>query len=206
MSLPVCLKRVNKEIKNFHDEKYNNTYFNNYKNYFQNLDISLIYCDDNTIKHYLEISNKKTNQVLLRLIIPQQYPFKPYKIYTYHLTSNNDKNYSKYISELNNKNKIHNNKVLKFFYIIQYNNKAKFLDLDNNACYCCSSFNCPSNWHPGLTINNVLIEYLELTFINKYSKPYNYLVLQNTYNQLFENYFNKLPNEIIEMIFNIILY
>jgi len=205
MSLPICIRRINREIKNFHDKKYISTYFNNYKNYFENLDISLIYCDDNSIKHYLEISNKKTNQVLLRLIIPQQYPFKPYNVYTYHLTSNKDKNYSKYISELNNKNKIHNAEVLKFFYKIQYN-KPKFLNLDSNSCYCCASFNCPSNWHPGLTINNVLIEYLEMTFINKYSKPYNYLILENTYNYLFENYFNKLPNEIIEMIFNIMLY
>ena len=48
----------------------------------------------------------------------------------------------------------------------------------------------------------MLIQYLEMTFINKYSKPYNYLYIENIYNQLFENYFNKLPNEIIEMIFN----
>lgn len=201
MSIPICIKRINKEIKNFNDEKYNSTYFNNYKKYFEKLDIRLIYCDDNNIKHYLEISDKKTNQILLRLIIPSEYPFKPYKILSHHLTCNSDKNYSKYISELNSKNKIYNNEVLKFFYKIQYN-KPKFLNFDYNTCYCCASYSCPSVWHPGLTLNFFLIEYLELSFINKYSKPYNYLYIENIYNQLFEKYFNKLPNEIIEMIFN----
>ena len=87
---------------------------------------------------------------LLRLIIPNEYPFKPYKILSHHLCANSDKNYSKYISELNNKNKIHNNEVLKFFYKIQYN-KTKFLNFDYNTCYCCASYTCPSIWHPGLT-------------------------------------------------------
>tara|TARA_Y100000389_G_scaffold39572_1_gene34021 strand:- start:86 stop:703 length:618 start_codon:yes stop_codon:yes gene_type:complete len=201
MSLPICIRRINREIKNFHDEKYNNTYFNNYKKYFETLDIRLIFCDDDTIKHYLEIIDKTTKQILLRLIIPNEYPFKPYKVLSYHLCGNSDKNYSKYISELNSKNKIYNNEVLNFFYKIQYN-KPKFLNFDYNTCYCCVSYSCPSVWHPGLTLNFMLIEYLEMTFINKYSKPYNYLILENTYNYLFENYFNKLPNEIIEMIFN----
>lgn len=201
MSLPICIRRINREIKNFHDEKYITTYFNNYKKYFETLDISLIFCDDDTIKHYLEIIDKTSKQILLRLIIPNEYPFKPYKVLSYHLTGNSDKNYSKYISELNSKNKIYNTEVLNFFYKIQYN-KPKFLNLDSNSCYCCASCTCPSIWHPGLTLNIMLIEYLEMTFINKYSKPYNYLYMENIYNQLFENYFNKLPNEIIEMIFN----
>ena len=201
MSLPICIRRINREIKNFHDEKYITTYFNKYKKYFENLAISLVFCDDDSIKHYLEITDKQTNSVLLRLIIPNEYPFKPYKVFSYHLCGNSDKNYSKYISELNSKNKIHNTEVLNFFYKIQYN-KPKFLNLDSNSCYCCASCTCPSIWHPGLTLNIMLIEYLEMTFINKYSKPYNYLYIENIYNQLFENYFNKLPNEIIEMIFN----
>ena len=42
MSLPICIRRINREIKNFHDEKYITTYFNNYKKYFESLDIFLI--------------------------------------------------------------------------------------------------------------------------------------------------------------------
>ncbi len=196
-----CIKRVNIEIKNFHEKKYITNFFNNYEKYFENLDVKLIFSDDNTMKQFLEITDKQNDKVLLRLLIPNDYPFKPYKIFSYHLSNNNDLNYHKYISQLNSKNKIHNNEVLNFFYKIQYT-KSQFLNLDYNACYCCNSCICSSNWSPSLVFKNVLLEYLEMTFINKYSKPYNYLYMENIYNQLFENYFNKLPNEIIEIIFN----
>ena len=202
MALNMSLKRVNKEIKDFNEKKYFSNYSQNVIEYFNNLNISLVYGDNNNVQQFIEITNKNSKKVLLILIVPNEYPFKPYNINSYYLSNNNDLNYSKYISKLNNKNKLHNNEVLKFFYKIQYNNNMQFLNLNNDACYCCASFNCISNWCAAYTFKNILLEYLELSFIDKYSKPYNYLVLENIYNQLFENYFNKLPNEIIEMIFN----
>ena len=177
----MALKRVNKEIKNFYEKP---------SEYFKKISV-VIYCD--TV-NFVEISDN--NKVLLTLIIPNEYPFKPYKVYSYHLY--NKFNYHKYISMLNSKNKIHDNKILKFFYRNQYNKNTRFLDLNSNECYCCFSRTCPSHWYPALNFKDILNEYLEISFIDKYSKPYNYLFLENIYNNLF----GKIPDEIIELFIN----
>lgn len=178
------LKRVNKEIKTFYEKHLES---------FKNVSICVIQIDSIN-QNCLEISDN--NKVLLRLTIPNNYPFRPYNVYSYHLS--NKLNYHKYISMLNGKNKIHDNKILKFFYRNQYNRNTRFLDLNSNECYCCFSYTCPSHWSPALTIKDILNEYLEISFIYKYSKPYNYLFLENIYNNLF----NKIPEEIIELFIN----
>jgi ubiquitin-protein ligase len=134
------------------------------------------------------------NKILLRLMIPENYPFKPYKIY-YHDLANN---YDMYLSKINI-NKKFDPKVLYFFYICMYGAKAKFLKLNDNECYCCNSFTCYTNWSPALTVTNVLLEYNEVAFIKKYSNWYNYIYLENIHSSL--NHFNKLPDDIIEIIF-----
>ena len=74
-------------------------------------------------------------------------------------------------------------------------------ELNHNACYCCNSLTCYTNWSPALTLMNVLLEYTEVAFIKKYSKWYNYIYLESIYSCLNINYFSKLPDEIIEIIF-----
>lgn len=179
----MALKRVNKEIQDFIEKPVD---------CFKNLNLTLIKCDTSN-ENYLEIFDKNLNKTLLRLIIPNDYPFKPYRIFFFHLSKK--MNYSRFVSLLNTKNNIFDPKVLKFFFMNMYNiKKVKFLEL--NDCYCCSSYTCPINWCPAFTIKNLLYEYLEISFITKYSKPYNYLLLENIYYNLFE----KIPDELIDNI------
>ena len=182
----MSLKRVNKEIEKIKTFKCNK----HVRSFFDKLKFTIIFDDLNILE--IEMSNK----ILLRLIIPGDYPFKPYKI-CYHDLANN--NYDTYLSKIN-KNKNFDPKVLDFFYTSLYGVKSKFLQLNYDECYCCNSFTCYNNWYPSLTINNVLLEYNEIAFIKKYSKWYNYIYLENIYSCLKINYLNKLPDEIIEII------
>lgn len=181
----MSLKRVNKEI-----EKINTFECNEHvKTFFNKLKFAIIFDEVNILQ--IEMNNK----ILLRLIIPGDYPFKPYKIY-YHDLANI--NYDVHLSKINN-NKKFDPKVLDFFYTCLYGVRSKFLKLNNNDCYCCNSITCYTNWSPALTVRNVLLEYNEVAFIKKYSKWYNYIYLETIYSSL--NHFNKLPDDTIEIIF-----
>ena len=182
----MSLKRVNKEI-----EKIKTTNFNQRINeFFDKLKFAIIFDEVNILQ--IEMNNK----ILLRLIIPGDYPFKPYKIYYNNLVNDN---YDIYLSKIN-KSKIFNPKVLDFFFMCLYGVKSKFLKLNHDDCYCCNSLTCYNNWCPSLTVANILLEYTEVAFIKKYSKWYNYIYLENIYSCLHITYFSKLPNDIIEII------
>lgn len=180
----MSLKRVNKEI-----EKINTFDCNKHvRAFFDKLKFTIIFDEVNIL--HIEMNNK----ILLRLIISGDYPFKPYKI-CYHDLDNN--NYDTYLSKINI-NKKFDPKVLYFFYTCLYGVKTKFLKLNDNDCYCCNSITCYTKWSPALTVTNVLLEYNEVAFIKKYSNWYNYIYLENIYSSL--DYFNKLPDDIIEII------
>lgn len=181
----MSLKRVNKEIEKINTFEYNE----HVRTFFDKLKFTIIFDDVNILQ--IEMNNK----ILLRLIIPGDYPFKPYKIYHHDLANCN---YDMYLSKIN-KNKNFDPKVLNFFYTSLYGVKSKFLKLNDNDCYCCNSVTCYTNWSPALTVENVLLEYNEVAFIKKYSNWYNYIYLENIYYSL--NDFNKLPDDIIEIIF-----
>ena len=87
-----------------------------------------------------------------------------------------------------------------FFYKLQYGIDSKFLNLKNNDCFCCNSLFCNNNWNPALTLENILLEYLEIQFIIKYSRPYNYINILNIFNELYDKHLNKLPDDIINII------
>lgn len=181
----MSIKRVNKEI-----EKINTSECNEHiRTFFDKLKFDIFFDEVSILQ--IEMNNK----VLLRLMIPGNYPFKPYKV-CYHDLANND--YDMYLSRINI-NKKFNPKVLYFFYTCLYGIKSKFLKLNNNECYCCNSVTCYTNWSPALTVKNVLLEYNEVAFIKKYSNWYNYIYLENIHSSL--NHFNKLPDDIIEIIF-----
>lgn len=181
----MSIKRVNKEI-----EKINTIDCNEHvRTFFDKLKFYIIFDEVSILQ--IEMNNK----ILLRLMIPREYPFKPYKIYYHDLS---DDIYDAYLYKINI-NKKFDPKVLYFFYTCLYGVKTKFLKLNNNECYCCNSFTCYTNWSPALTLTNVLLEYNEVAFIKKYSNWYNYLYLENIHSSL--NHFNKLPDDIIEIIF-----
>jgi hypothetical protein len=183
----MSLKRVNKEIEKIKTFKCNE----HVRTFFDKLKFAIIFDEVNILQ--IELNNK----ILLRLMIPGDYPFKPYKIYYHDLVNDN---YGIYLSKIN-KNKNFDPMVLDFFYTCLYGVKPKFLKLNHNACYCCNSLTCYTNWSPALTLMNVLLEYTEVAFIKKYSKWYNYIYLESIYSCLNINYFSKLPDEIIEIIF-----
>ena len=182
----MSLKRVNKEIEKIKTFKCNE----HVRSFFDKLKFTIIFDDLNI----LEIEMK--NNIILRLAIPGNYPFKPYKIY-YHDLANG--NYDIYLSKIN-KDKNFDPEVLDFFYTCLYGVKSKFLKLNHGVCYCCNSLTCYAKWSPALTVTNVLLEYNEIAFIKKYSNWYNYIYLENIYSCLKINHLNKLPNEIIEII------
>ena len=81
-------------------------------------------------------------------------------------------------------------------------NLGKFFNFIKNECYCCSSITCSANQSPALSLPNILLEFLEIKFIEKYSQPDEYKELENIYNYLHKEYFNKLPTEIYELVIN----
>ena len=83
-----------------------------------------------------------------------------------------------------------------------YNHEPKFICLNKPQCYCCSSVLCSANWSASCSVNTIILEYNEVKFIEKYSNPYNYKMLRNIYTNLHTIYFNKLPDEIYNIIFN----
>ena len=182
----MSLKRVNKEIEKIKSFNCNE----HIKTFFDQLKFAIIFDEVNILQ--VEMDGK----ILLRLTIPGDYPFKPYKMYYNNLT---DTNYDIHLSKIN-KNKIFDPKVLDFFYSCLYGTKSKFLKLNHGECYCCNSLTCYSNWCPALTVTDVLLEYNEVAFIKKYSEWYNYIYLENIYSCLNITYFNKLPDDVIKII------
>jgi len=203
---PAYQKRVAREIENFNNEKNFNKYSKEIVKFFKECYVNTYFCDDENNKNmHLQIFDK--NDVLVNLNVPNEYPFKQYNISFTNINFKNKNNtYNRNLYLLNEKkHKIYDANILSFFYKIQYCIQPRFLNLNNNQCFCCSSITCYSHWSPALTFENILLEYLEFNFINKYNKPYNYLYIQNTYNYLFEIYFNKLPIELLDKIFGYLI-
>tara|TARA_B100000902_G_scaffold399948_1_gene473896 strand:+ start:9669 stop:10268 length:600 start_codon:yes stop_codon:yes gene_type:complete len=197
--MPLSLKRMHKEIELFNNKINFDKYNSNIQNFFYSLIMIEYNIDNNT---YLDVKNNN-NILLLTLKLPPDYPFKPYEIIYNNITNKLNKNnsYFRNIGLLSEK-KIFDEKILNFFYKIQYGLNSKFLNLQINNCFCCKSLFYNYNWNPYLTIIDILLEYLEIKFIVKYSRPYNYLNVLNIYNNLYTINSNKLPNEILDNIFN----
>ena len=194
------IKRVDKEIQNFNDKKYleNNNYSQKVTNFLDNLNVKIIIGD---LQYFLLIKNLKNNKIFLELEIPDQYPFKPYSVVDY------DSIYRKvdYLKHLNNiyqKIKHRDVNIYKFFYKNLYELNPKFLNLQKDKCFCCYAITCSELWYPSITFNNLILEHLEIQFIENYSSQTGYKYLDNIYGNLLNNIFTKLPGEIIEKILN----
>ena len=195
---PTYLKRLHKEIQIFNNKNNFYKYNKNIQNFYNNLNI-LEYLSENN-DTFLDFKDNNNN-LLLTIKVSKSYPFKPYEIIFNDKTNklNSKISYFKNISLLGEK-KIYDSNILAFFYKLQYGIDSKFLNLKNNDCFCCNSLFCNNNWNPALTLENILLEYLEIQFIIKYSRPYNYINILNIFNELYDKHLNKLPDDIINII------
>lgn len=203
----IIKKRINKEIENIEklkhiyniDCKYNNEFYNFYK-YIKIKHYSMIDHINNKETMYIDIINDSLN--IITLIIPNDYPFKSYKVDKFNLSNIE---WSKYLLGLWNIIVKLNCKILYYFYIIQYINKPLFLNCSekNLNCFCCSSSCCSGNWSPSCRISNIINEYIEINYIKNYSKFYKNKMLNSLYDNFLEKF--KLPEELFELIVNKII-
>lgn len=195
---PIYLKRLHKEIQIFNNKNNFHKYNKNIQNFYNNLNI-LEYLSENN-DTFLDFKDNNNN-LLLTIKVSKSYPFKPYEIIFNDKTNklNSKISYFKNISLLGEK-KIYDSNILAFFYKLQYGIDSKFLNLKNNDCFCCNSLFCNNNWNPALTLENILLEYLEIQFIIKYSRPYNYINILNIFNEFYDKHLNKLPIELQDII------
>ena len=141
-------------------------------------------------KHYLMIYDKYLN-LFTQLEVTQNYPFNPYNVINF-----NSKNKVPYLNNLNNLTEIFKNRdkiYYIFFFRCMYSLNPKFLNLNKQECYCCKSMMCKNEWCPSFTFINLLLELIEVKFIECYSSNLSYRYIKNIYDKLFV----KLPDELI---------
>jgi hypothetical protein len=209
----IVLKRINKEIENYNAKAYLTTsesagFTKHLLNYLAGLTLELsIMSISNKDEYFLLIKDANATQ-LLQLEYPEYYPFKPYSVLSYRSSIINAKNemvknemsYYKYLIAVNNAIKHKNKNIYKFFYKNLYGHEPLFLNLGTNDCYCCNSNTCQNIWSPSLTINSIILEQLEIRFIETYCTKVGYSYLSNIYNNLMHSVLGKLPEEIISAI------
>jgi hypothetical protein len=198
--MPLALKRITKELSNINDKDYieHTNYSREFKNYLGSLTIFLTNINNDPSANHLVIKEK--DKLFLELSIPQTYPFKSYKVVNYSSastsTSNNTLCYYKYMNNVSAKIANYDKSIIAFFYKTMYNCEHYFLTLKKYDCYCCSSIMCSNLWCPAYTFVNIILEHLEISFIDRYSSPINYKYLVSIYNGIF----SRLAPEIIELI------
>jgi hypothetical protein len=202
--MPLALKRITKEVSNINDKDYleHTNYSREFKNYLGSLTIFLTNTHNDPSANHLVIKEK--DKLFLELSIPQTYPFKSYKVVNYSSastsTSNSNNNntlcYYKYMNNVSAKIANYDKSIIAFFYKTMYNCEHYFLTLKKYDCYCCSSIMCSNLWCPAYTFVNIILEHLEISFIDRYSSLINYKYLVSIYNGIF----SRLTPEIIELI------
>jgi hypothetical protein len=204
----IALKRINKEIQNYNAKAYLATsesagFSKHLLNYLAGLRLEIsIMSISNKDEYFLLIKDANATQ-LLQLAYPEYYPFKPYSVLSYRssiINAKNEMSYYKYLIAVNNAIKHKDSNIYKFFYTNLYGHKPLFLNLASNDCYCCNSNTCQNIWSPSLTINSIILEQLEIRFIETYCSKVGYSYLSNIYNNLMHTVLGKLPEEIISAI------
>lgn len=186
----MILKRINKELNDFKNSNYK------YDAYlYQESD--KYYININKIK-YNNIKYNNLNNIILKLYIPNDYPFKPYHICYYEKPYNEKKDiyfndsYLRFISKYNKKIPFY----ICFFMTVRFrNNKYKYLN--NINCLCCNSVTCSSNWNPSIKIKNVIDEYKFSRILNFYCST-----LMRRHLKTIFSYFDKLDEDVIDLILN----
>ena len=183
--LNFSLRRVAKEIENFQNNKI--IYKLKIFDFFDKLHFEF-FTENN--KHYLMIYDKYLN-LFTQLEVTQNYPFNPYNVINF-----NSKNKVPYLNNLNNLTELFKNRdktYYIFFFRCMYSLNPKFLNLNKQECYCCKSMMCKNEWCPSFTFINLLLELIEVKFIECYSSNLSYRYIKNIYDKLFV----KLPDELI---------
>jgi hypothetical protein len=204
----IALKRINKEIQNYNTKAYlasiESAGFSKYLlDYLAGLKLEISIMTISDKDEYFLLIKDANNAQILQLAYPEFYPFKPYSVLSYRSPIINTKNhmsYYKYLIAVNNTIKHKDKTIYKFFYKNLYGREPLFLNLGNNECYCCNSNTCPNVWSPSLTINSIILEQLEIRFIETYCSNNGYNYLANIYNKLMHTILGKLPEEIISVI------
>lgn len=192
-----ALRRVTKEISNINDKDYiehNSTYSKEFKTFLTSLTLSLHSYQSQSDQSNNSLIIEENNNLFLELSIPQTYPFKSFKVVNY--SKNRGLNYYNYINNVSTKIANYDKNIYKFFYKCLYNCEYYFLNLKKHDCYCCSSVTCLNLWSPAYTFVNIVLEHLEISFIERYSSVVSYKYLLNIYKILF----NKLPLEMVDII------
>jgi hypothetical protein len=186
--LSFSLRRVQKEIENFKIKK--NTYPLKIFNFFDNLNFEI---SPHENKNYLMIYDKYLD-LLTQIEISKSYPFTPYNVVYF-----NSKNRVPYLNNLTNLTELfkrRDTEMYAFFYKCMFSVDAKFLNLKKEECYCCNSITCSNKWCPNLTFSNLLLEQVEIKFIECYSSNIGHRYIKNIY----DNLFMKLPPDTIKLI------
>jgi hypothetical protein len=199
----MCLRRISNEIEGFNNKRHLKKYENSkyFLNFLNDINFNLIYDDKyNENKYYLQLfKNTNYTHMILELRIPKDYPFAPYRVMQ---IDNINYDYLKYLNNVHKKIVNNEKEIYNFFFINQYNLNSKFLNL-NTDCFCCHSITCGGFWSPGNTCIDMIFEYNEIKFIEKYSSKLMYKYIKNIYQKLFnESYFSKLSDDLLEKIFN----
>jgi hypothetical protein len=192
--MPLALKRITKELSNINDKDYieHTNYSREFKNYLGSLTIFLTKIHNDPSANHLVI--KEEDKLFLELNIPQTYPFKSYNVVNYNNASTLC--YYKYMNNVSAKIANYDKNVYKFFYKCLYNCEPYFLMLKKKDCYCCSSIMCSNLWCPAYTFINIILEHLEIRFIERYSSLVSYKYLTSIYSYIF----SRFPPEIFELI------
>ena len=206
----IALKRINKEIENYNTKAYLATsesagFTKQLLSYLAGLTLEIsIMSVSNKDTYFLLIKDANANNAqILQLAYPEYYPFKPYSVLSYRssiINAKNDMSYYKYLIAVNNRIKHKDKNIYKFFYKNLYGHEPLFLNLATNDCYCCNSNTCQNIWSPSLTINSIILEQLEIRFIETYCSELGYSYLSNIYKNLMHTILGKLPEEIISAI------
>jgi hypothetical protein len=200
----LALKRINKEIQNYNEKAYLATsvgFSKRLLNYLAGLRLEISIMNISNKDEYFLLIKDSNNKQLLQLKYPEYYPFKPYSVLSYRSSIiNNEMSYYKYLISVNNAIKTKDSNIYKFFYTNLYGHEPLFLNLNKNDCYCCNSNTCQNIWSPSLTINSIILEQLEIRFIETYCSNIGYSYLSNIYNNLMHTILGKLPEEIISAI------
>jgi hypothetical protein len=180
--LSFSLRRVQKEIENFKAKK------NTHKLvFFDNLKFEILSQNN---KNYLMIYDKYLD-LFTQLEITKSYPFKPYNVV--YLNFNNSLPYLNNLNNLTGLFKDRDKTIYILFLKCMYSISPRFLSLDKNECFCCKSLMCTNEWCPSFTFTNLLLEQLEIKFMDSYSSNLGYRYLKN----IFDKLFFKLPSDVI---------
>ena len=200
----IALKRINKEIQNYNEKAYLTNNVNFLKpllSYLAGLTLEIRTMNISNTDEYFLLVKDTNNKQILQLKYPEYYPFKPYSVLSYKSSiMKNEMSYYKYLIAIGNKLKHKDKNIYKFFFRNLYGHEPLFLNLNNNDCYCCNSVTCVNLWSPALTINSIILEQLEIRFIESYCSEIGYSYLSAIYNNLMNTVLGKLPDEIFNAI------